>query len=263
MKRCLGGGVFIFTLDWHRPKVKKRQQVILMSALAAAIVGLLAGTTHTEAEARPSSDVLIYSPSIIEALSSVIEDPSTRTYTYGDHTTIEIRTTVRTEGSTHKITYETYVNGTKDVSLTTVAKVAVLDNSLYHLTTPDFNGYVTSMYTLGVTRSVEVRGETSCAATPARVGTGFASAPVSGCGFNWSSTGSIDISTNKGKVLWSTPASVHIWGVQYAFDEARVSPTFATSQTYTTNILSGSMSFPGVYGANDFYQARVTFYFQN
>ena len=122
------------------------------------------------------------------------------------------------------------------------------------MTTPDFDGYITSSHTSDITRSVELRGDYSCAATPTIRGHGFASTWATGCVFNLSSTGSISISPSSGKVLWSTPASVHIWGVQYVFDEARVSPTFATGNSYTTNIPAGSLTFPEAYSANDSYQ---------
>lgn len=193
----------------------------------------------------------------------MIDDSSTRTYTYGDHTTIDIQTTITTFDNVHKITYETYVNGTKDSSLTTIVKVNVINDSLYHMTAPDFTGHITSEYTRDVTRSVTVRGSQQCAATPDIHGHGFKSEFVTGCGFNWSSTGSIEITSSSGKLLWSTPASVHIWGVQYAYEQVRLNPHFATSNAYYSNSLGGSLTFPGVYSANDSYYGKVTFYYQN
>ncbi|MYJ28244.1 MAG: hypothetical protein F4097_05725, partial [Cenarchaeum sp. SB0672_bin_9] len=85
----------------------------------------------------------VYSPTILNALSGVIADQSPRKYTYGDHTTIEIRTTINTVDNSHAITYQTYVNGTLDSSLTTNVGVTVINNNLYEVVTPDFSGFIT------------------------------------------------------------------------------------------------------------------------
>ena len=240
----------------------KKTHIIVLSVIVAIVAGMSVGVAQVEATSDTHIEK-VYSPTILNALSGVIADQSPRKYTYGDHTTIEIRTTINTVDNSHAITYQTYVNGTLDSSLTTNVGVTVINNNLYEVVTPDFSGFITDSYTQDVTRSVTMGSSVSCAANPTIHGLGFASKPVTGCGFNLSSTGSLQITSSSGALLWSTPASVHIWGVQYAYDEVRLNPHFATSNAYYSNSLGGSLTFPGVYSANDSYQGRATFYYQN
>ncbi|MYB46389.1 MAG: hypothetical protein F4X71_01435 [Cenarchaeum sp. SB0662_bin_33] len=240
----------------------KKTHIIALSVIVAIVAGMSIGVAQVEATPDTYTEK-VYSPTILNALSEVIADTSPRKYTYGDHTTIEIRTTINTVNNSHAITYQTYVNGTLDNDLTTHVDVVVINDNLYEVVTPDFSGFITDGYTQDVTRSVTLGSSVSCAATPDIHGHGFKSEPVEGCGFNWESTGSIEITSSNGKLLWSTPASVHIWGVQYAYDEVRLNPHFATSNAYYSNSLGGSLTFLGVYSANDSYYGRATFYYQN
>ena len=241
-----------------------KNYAIMLGAVSVIAIMMVAGFAGpNSAEAKSNVVEKVYSPTILNALAGVLNDASTRTYTYGNHTTIEITTTVKSEGNTHKITYETYVNGTKDSDLTTKVKVRVESDTLYWLQTPDFTGYIAGENTRDVTRSVTLRDSTSCAATPTITGHGYISSPVAGCGFNFSSGAYIQISSTSGKLGWSTAASVHIWGVQYAYEQTRLNPQFATSTSYYSNALGGSLTYSGIYSASDSYYGRATFYYQN
>ena len=207
--------MFIYFAKLHN--VMKKTHIIALSVIVAIVAGMSVGVVQVEA--TPDTPIeKVYSPTILNALAEVIADQSPRTYTYGGHTTIEIRTTINTVDNSHAITYQTYVNGTLDNELTTNVSVVVINDNLYQVVTPNFSGFITDGYTQDVTRSVTLSSSASCAATPDIHGHGFKSEPVTGCGFNLSSTGSIHITSSSGALLWSTPASVHIWGVQYAYD---------------------------------------------
>lgn len=211
------------------------------------------------AAAKDGPTETIYSPSIMNSLNNVLTTPVTRTYSYDSGETIKIIPMVTGGDNTYQIRYDTYVNGTHISSYT--VSIVMLGENLWHVSDDRHNVYITSDSTLDASRSVTLNSRLACIADPKIFGHGRASALAVNC--HWQGSGTINIKPTNGKVSWYAPASINYWFQTYVFDEARINPHFATSSSFYTNIRSGSMSFDGIYSANQGYTARATLYYEN
>ena len=69
----------------------------------------------------------------------------------------------------------------------------------------------------------------------------------------WQTSGAISISPTSGAIGWNGQNTIYIGWIPYYLDEVKINPWFISNNPYYSSSPSGSLTFPGIYSANDTY----------
>lgn len=167
-------------------------------------------------------------------------------------------TTVTSSGNIHNIAYDVYVNGEYSDASSTQFTVKVLGEYVYRVYDGQRDVIITSDASISADQTMILPDVWVCSATAYLRGHGSVGAPT--C--YWQAAGFMNIGPTLGTTTWTAASTMYIFWIPYQFDQIKISPRFINNDSYWSNSLSGSLSFPGIYSAHDAYSAMFVFYYE-